>query len=142
MIIDNVRVIKKTRNPWIQPHGSMQHNAESYYYMLERRGPDPCLVFDVTVIQGEGKPLASEKFIHEFMDKNYPDMEYHLERHIQAFDGMLDAFEKYGKAYVYYYCYATSNPSELAHEAMDKLLRFVRSKPFMTKIEKHIAEVE
>ena len=142
MIVDNVRVIKKTRLPWVQPHGGCIHTAESYYYMLEKIGKDPCLVFDVTVIKGEKKPLAPEKFVHEFMEKNYPDIKYHLERHIQAFGGMLEALEMHGKAYVYYYCYAKSMPSKDAHEAMDKLMRFVRSKPFMTKIEKHIAEVD
>ena len=142
MKVENIRVQGRTRNPWCLPHGGMQHNAESYYYMLERNGPDPCVVFDVTVIKGEKKPLAPEKFVHEFMAKNYPDMEYHLERHIQAFDGMLDAFEQYGRAFVYYYCYISSSPIADAWEASDKLERFVRSKPFMTKIEKHMAEVD
>ena len=141
MKVDNVRVIGKTRVPWVQPHGTCRHNAESYYYMLERRGPDPCLVFDVTVIKGENA-LVTEKIVEEFLAKNYPDLDYHLERHIQAFGGMLEAYEKYGRAFVYYYCYANANPVADAWAAMDKLERFVRSKPFMTKVNKSLAEVE
>ncbi len=139
MIIDNVRVIQRSRLPWASPGGFL-HTGESYYYMLEKTEPDDCLVFDVTVFKGDKKPLASEQFVHEFMAKNCPDVGYHLERHIQAFDAMLEALhgegEHTGKAFVYYYCYSGDK------EAIAKLYRFVRSKPFMAKVEKYLAEIE
>ena len=134
MIVDNVRVIGRNRNPYVQP--GYMHTAESYYYMMEKLGPDSCLVFDVTVIKGDKKFLTPEKFVHEFMEKNFPDVVYHLERHIQAFDGMLEALQQNGKAFVYYYCYSRDK------EAIDKLYRFVNSKLFMAKVHKYLEEVE
>lgn len=143
MIIDNVRVIERERLPYAAAIGTM-HTAESYYYMVEKGEPSTCLVFDVTVHQGDMKPLAPEKFVHEFMEKNYPDVEYHLERHLQAFDGMLEKLhphiemlekKQHGKTFVYYYCYSNNK------EAIDKLYRFVRSKPFMEKVEKSLEEM-
>lgn len=141
MFVDNVRIIARTRLPRVPPIGFL-HTAETYYYMMERTEPDPCLVFDVTVHKGDKKPLASEKFVYEFMEKNCPGVVFHLERHLEAFDGIREKLYgrqlgiEHGKAFVYYYCYSEDK------EAINKLYRFVRSKLFMTKVEKHLAEPE
>lgn len=139
MIINNARVIGKTR----LPHGvriGFLHTAETYFYMLEKGAPDDCLVFDVMVQKGDMKPLASEQFVHEFMEKNCPDVEYYLERHIDAFDAMLEKLHGQGehsaKAFIYYYCYSEDK------EAIAKLYRFIRSKPFMAKVEKYLSDAK
>lgn len=138
MIIDNVRIVQRNRNPHVQPGGTFLHTAETYYYMNEKRGKDDCLIFDVTVEKGDNKPFAVEKFVHEFMEKNCSDVVYHLERHVDAFDSMREKLhgesEHSGKAFVYYYCYSEDK------EAIAKLERLVRSKPFMAKVEKHLTE--
>lgn len=135
MIVNNVRVVPRNRLPFAAPTGFM-HTSETYHHMMEKTEPHLCLIFDVTVEKGDMKPLATEKFVHEFMAKNFPETVYHLERHLDAFGSMLFKFEEYGKAFVYYYCYSEDR------EAITKLEQFARSKLFMTKVKKYLIENE
>lgn len=134
MIIDNVRVIERNRhdgkiNNHIAATGGWTGDGIAYLRMLRDSKNESCLVYDVTVVVGD-ITLASEQFVHEFMSKKYPDVEYHLERQIEAFDMPLTKLMEDGKHFVYYYCYSMD---EIAIAALEK---FVKSKTLMNKINK------
>ena len=138
MIIDNIRIINKDRLPvGIIPTGP-KHTPESYYYMMEKRDPDPCLIVDVTVHYGDKDPLAADRLIREYMEKNNPDVDYFFERSMAAFNQFLNDLNQRdenslikkneGKSFIYFYIYLQDR------EVASKLAKYVKSKPFQTKV--------
>lgn len=139
MIVDNIRVVNKDRLP---PNIHPLHvlSPEAFHFMLSRREENPCLIIDVTIQFGDHNVMYPDTLIREYMEKNYPDVLYHFERSMDAFNMMLENLTRQdgnslvktndGKSFMYFYIYSKDR------EAIDNLAKYVRSKAFINKVQK------